>query len=208
LYRVGAWDPFNVTEDADLGIRLARLGYRTGMIDSSTYEEAPSRLYPWIKQRSRWFKGWLQCWLVHMRAPHRLMRALGPARFCIFQLLVGGSVLAALVHPIFLLALLWALLGGEAGATSPWQLPLSAAVLSLGYAASIVLALTGLRRRRLLHEARVLLLMPLYWLMLSAAAWRALYQLLRDPHRWEKTEHGLARTSRLAQQRHAQHAQR
>ena len=41
LRKVGGWDPFNVTEDADLGMRLARFGYRTGVIGSTTWEEAP-----------------------------------------------------------------------------------------------------------------------------------------------------------------------
>ena len=72
LRAIGGWDPYNVTEDADLGIRLARLGYRTTVIPSTTYEEAPARLRPWLRQRTRWFKGWLQTWLVHMRSPVRL----------------------------------------------------------------------------------------------------------------------------------------
>ena len=60
LREVGAWDPYNVTEDADLGMRLARFGYRTAVIPSTTYEEAPARLGPWLRQRTRWFKGWMR----------------------------------------------------------------------------------------------------------------------------------------------------
>ena len=60
LREVGAWDPYNVTEDADLGVRLARFGYRTTMVRSTTYEEAPARFGPWLRQRTRWFKGWMQ----------------------------------------------------------------------------------------------------------------------------------------------------
>ena len=73
-----------------------------------------------------------------------------------------------------------------------------AVTLVAGYLISAALGLIGLARRRLLGCAWVLLLMPVYWLLLSLAAWRALFQLLRDPYRWEKTEHGLARTSRRA----------
>ena len=102
---VGAWDPYNVTEDADLGMRLARFGYRAAMIDSTTYEEAPARFGPWLRQRTRWFKGWMQTWLVHMRHPRRLLRELGWPGFLCFQLIVGGSALAALVHPLFLIGL-------------------------------------------------------------------------------------------------------
>jgi glycosyltransferase XagB len=124
LRRIGAWDPYNVTEDADLGMRLARFGYRTTVISSTTYEEAPARLRPWLRQRTRWFKGWIQTWLVHMRAPRKLLRELGLRGFVVFQLLAGGSVLAALVHPLFLIELLWEIAGaqtsaGAALATSP-----------------------------------------------------------------------------------------
>ena len=81
LREIGAWDPYNVTEDADLGIRLARFGYRTTVINSTTYEEAPARLRPWLRQRTRWFKGWMQTWAVHMRSPRALLAELGPAGF-------------------------------------------------------------------------------------------------------------------------------
>jgi cellulose synthase/poly-beta-1,6-N-acetylglucosamine synthase-like glycosyltransferase len=207
LRRIGAWDPYNVTEDADLGMRLARHGYRTTVIASSTYEEAPARLHPWLKQRTRWFKGWMQTWLVHMRAPRKLMRELGFKGFIVFQLLVGGGALAALVHPLFVLAFLWEIAcachDDIAVTLGTW---LHGATLLTGYLASIALALVGLKRRRLLDCAWALLLMPFYWLLLSLAAWRALDQLLRDPYRWEKTEHGLARNSRLMEESNAQTA--
>jgi cellulose synthase/poly-beta-1,6-N-acetylglucosamine synthase-like glycosyltransferase len=198
LRQVGAWDPYNVTEDADLGMRLARFGYDTAIIPSTTYEEAPSRFDPWLRQRTRWFKGWLQTWLVHMRSPRRLARQLGPCGFAVFQLLVGGGVLAALIHGLLAARLAWTLATQslDDDAVRLW-LGLDATMLLIGYAVSVALGLIGLARRRLLGCAWVLLLMPVYWLMLSLAAWRALFQLLRDPYRWEKTEHGLARTSRL-----------
>ncbi len=140
----------------------------------------------------------MQTWLVHMRTPRNLMRELGLKGFIVFQLLVGGSALAALVHPLFLLAFVWKVaspgLADGAASLSTW---LHGMTLLIGYLASIVLALVGLKRRRLLDCGWALLLMPIYWLLLSLAAWRALDQLLRDPYRWEKTEHGLARNSRL-----------
>jgi cellulose synthase/poly-beta-1,6-N-acetylglucosamine synthase-like glycosyltransferase len=199
LRAVGAWDPFNVTEDADLGIRLARFGYRTTVIRSTTYEEAPARFRPWIRQRTRWFKGWIQTWLVHMRAPRRLQRELGLPGFAVFQLMVGGTVLAALIHSLFAAELLrefavawWA--DGAAAEMAGFHIT----ILLAGYLVSGLLGLIGLARRRLLGNAWALLLMPAYWLLLSLAAWRALFQLSSHPYRWEKTEHGLARTSRLA----------
>jgi cellulose synthase/poly-beta-1,6-N-acetylglucosamine synthase-like glycosyltransferase len=197
LRQIGGWDPYNVTEDADLGMRLARFGYHTAVVRSTTYEEAPARFRAWLRQRTRWFKGWMQTWMVHMRSPLRLAGDLGWRGFVVFQLLVGGTVLAALIHVPFA-----ALLGWRA-AMDPLDDPMSRILLGLevaallsGYVISAVLGLVGLSRRRLLGCAWALLLMPLYWVLLSLAAWRALLQLLHDPYGWEKTEHGLARTSR------------
>jgi cellulose synthase/poly-beta-1,6-N-acetylglucosamine synthase-like glycosyltransferase len=202
LRDIRAWDPYNVTEDADLGMRIARLGYRTAVIPSTTYEEAPARFGPWLKQRTRWCKGWMQTWLVHMRSPGQLKRDLGWLGFLVFQLLVGGTVLAALVHSLFVAELLWELaistVSGIPGATA--AVGLHAVTLMIGYFVSIVLGMTGLFRRRLLGCAWALIFIPVYWVLLSIAAWRALFQLMLDPYRWEKTEHGLARSSRLAQQ--------
>lgn len=196
----GAWDPYNVTEDADLGMRLARLGYRTAVIQSTTYEEAPARFRPWLKQRTRWCKGWMQTWVVHMRSPGRLKADLGWLGFGVFQLLVGGTVLAALVHSLFVAELLWELAAAVAGrdGSALTAVSVHAIALVLGYAISIWVSTLGLARRGLLGCAWALVLIPIYWVMLSIAAWRALFQLVSDPYRWEKTEHGLAKSSRLA----------
>jgi cellulose synthase/poly-beta-1,6-N-acetylglucosamine synthase-like glycosyltransferase len=207
LRAIGGWDAYNVTEDADLGMRLARFGYRTSVINSSTYEEAPARFGPWLKQRTRWFKGWAQTWAVHMRTPIRLLRELGFGGFMTFQLVVGGNVLAALIHPVFLALLVYTIatghwLGGENGA------PVTLVVLYLsalmaGYLTSILLGFRALAHRGVLWAAPALALVPLHWLLLSLAAWRALLQLARNPHGWEKTEHGLARSSRRAKKKSA-----
>src|SRR5207247_7375152 len=108
LRMIGAWDPYNVTEDADLGLRLHRLGYRTHVLDSTTYEEATSDFVNWVKQRSRWYKGYMQTWLVHSRHPRRLWKELGPTGFLSFHLTIGATPLVPLINPIFwLLTLLW-----------------------------------------------------------------------------------------------------
>jgi cellulose synthase/poly-beta-1,6-N-acetylglucosamine synthase-like glycosyltransferase len=202
LRAVGGWDAYNVTEDADLGMRLARFGYRSSVISSTTYEEAPARLRPWLRQRTRWFKGWMQTWLVHMREPRRLLQNLGLSGFLGFQLIVGGNVLAALVHPMFVGWLIYSMASGN----PPWRggglaadtASLYGLTLAVGYLTSAFLNWLGLMRRSLLAIAWVLVLMPLHWLLLSLAAWRALVQLLVSPYVWEKTEHGLAKSSRRA----------
>jgi hypothetical protein len=146
----------------------------------------------------------MQTWLVHMRRPNRLLRELGPGGAIAFQIFLAANVLAALVHPLFMAGLGYTL----SALPTPWAhavldnaAPIFAASLVSGYASTIVLDLIGLRRRGLLAHAWVLVLTPLHWLLLSLAAWRALFQLLYDPQRWEKTEHGLAKTSRVANSR-------
>jgi cellulose synthase/poly-beta-1,6-N-acetylglucosamine synthase-like glycosyltransferase len=197
LRAVGAWDPYNVTEDADLGVRLARFGYRSIAISSVTYEEAPGRLGLWLRQRTRWLKGWMQTWLVHMRHPWRLCRELGLWPFLTVQLIVGGNVLASLIHPVLIIWLVASIVTGLPLWDSYAAITWFGVALAGGYATSVALGVAGLVRRGLVMHAWVLLLVPVHWLLLSIAAWRALYQLIRDPYRWEKTEHGLARTSRV-----------
>jgi len=199
LRQLGGWDPYNVTEDADLGIRLWRLGYRSALLPSTTFEEAPARLSSWLSQRTRWYKGWTQTLMVHMRRPLRLLRGRQALGAVTFQLLLAASLVAALLHPLFaagLCYLLFAGLSGGAIATGGLKVPVFGGIVLFGYAAMVAVDLIGLRRRGLLAHAWVLVLTPLHWLLLSLAAWRALFQLLRDPQYWEKTEHGLAKTSR------------
>jgi len=201
LRKLYAWDPYNVTEDADLGIRLARCGYRTSVCASSTYEEAPVTIEAWVKQRTRWMKGWMQTWYVHMRTPLRLYDQLGLRGFIAFQLAVGGNALSALIHPAFIIWNLHAIIAAPPLATEldvalAW---LHAFIIAGGYAAAGWIALKGLRYRNLMQQAWAIALIPLYWLLLSTAAWRAAYQLFCAPHTWEKTEHGLAKTSRLTE---------
>jgi cellulose synthase/poly-beta-1,6-N-acetylglucosamine synthase-like glycosyltransferase len=197
LRAVGAWDPYNVTEDADLGVRLARFGYRSVAVNSTTYEEAPGQLGLWLRQRTRWLKGWMQTWLVHMRHPWRFYRQLGLWPFMTVQLIVGGNVLASLIHPIMIAWLAARIAIGLPLWNSYAAVVWFGTAMTGGYLTSVALGAAGLVRRRLTSHAWVLLLVPVHWLLLSLAAWRALYQVIRDPYRWEKTEHGLARTSRV-----------
>ena len=113
LKMIGGWGPYNMTEDADLGMRLYRLGYRSRVIARPTLEEAPVLPSIWLGQRTRWFKGWLQTWLVLMRKPGRLAKEMGGPAFLVFQILVGGMLLSALNHPVvigFITYLTWLML--------------------------------------------------------------------------------------------------
>lgn len=194
LLAVGAWDPFNVTEDADLGIRLAREGYAVHVLPSTTWEEAPVHARAWRLQRKRWLKGWMQTYLVHTREPARLWRELGAWRFCGLQMLMGGLILSALVHPVFYaMAAVSAWQGtlfvppaGGVGAAI-WYLGLFN--LATGYLIAIALGAAAVYRRLGPELVRDTALMPVYWLMISAAAYLALHELITAPFYWEKTAH-------------------
>lgn len=104
---MGGWDPCNVTEDADLGLRLARYGYRCETITRPTLEDAPEAMLNWGRQRTRWLKGWMQTWLVHMRAPRQLLGEIGAGRFAVAQVLLAGMVVSALANVVFVATLVW-----------------------------------------------------------------------------------------------------
>ena len=198
LERALGWDPYNVTEDADLGIRLARYGTRTATLEAPTWEEAPVRAGAWMRQRTRWFKGWLQTWAVHMRHPLRLALDLGWARFLAFHALFTGMIVSAFVHPFILMKVaitlpdlagyLMALDG--VGAALNYLDTVNLLVAYLAYALLATLCLHHRGRRR---YAVWLVTLPAYWLMMSLAAWLALIDLVRRPHYWSKTTHGEAR---------------
>ena len=187
LEQVGGWDPYNVTEDADLGIRLARLGYDVRVIPSTTLEEAPESLRVWIRQRTRWLKGWMQTYLVHVRHPRRLWRELGTYRFLGFQMMLGGMILSALVHPWFLIMLCYASFSWE-GMASNWLMGFGTFNLIAGYGTAMALGAMAVvpQNRRL---AWSVLAMPVYWIAISCAAYLAVWQLIWAPFFWEKTPH-------------------
>lgn len=195
LRKAGGWDPYNVTEDADLGMRLARLGYRCGVIESTTFEEAPATARRWLGQRSRWLKGWMQTFLVHTRQPQRLFHELGPHGFATFFLMVGGNAFVALVHPIFVVGLCWRVAFGAEGSIDAGLCGISVVA---GYGPSVALAWRGLSFRGVPDKLRILAWTPLHWLLLSGAAWWAAIELTHAPFRWNKTEHGLDRPPSVA----------
>ncbi len=186
----GGWDAHNVTEDADIGIRLARQGGRIAMLESVTQEEAPATLRIWFNQRTRWLKGWIQTYLVHMRQPSVLWRDLGPWRFFGLQLTLGGMILSALVHPWFFLAAVYELASGRS------VLPASGGLWTLcwvnllvGYAVGITLATVAALQSGGSVALRAALLVPVYWLGISAASYWALIEFYRRPYHWAKTPH-------------------
>jgi len=193
LDHIGGWDPYNVTEDADLSVRLARAGLGFATLTLPTYETAPRSAGVWFGQRTRWFKGWMQTWLVHMRQPIRLWQQLGWKQFLVFHLMITGMILSALIHPLLWIGVFYygtqLLHLGQTTLTVSGFFFLDLASILLGYATMAALALRTLPQRGLQALAPGLFGLPAYWLCLSVAAWRALHELLRRPHHWEKTEH-------------------
>jgi cellulose synthase/poly-beta-1,6-N-acetylglucosamine synthase-like glycosyltransferase len=197
LEEIGGWDAWNVTEDADLGVRLTRRGYRTRMLDTVTHEEANCRLMPWIKQRSRWLKGFAMTWGVHMRDPTALWRDLGPRRFLGLQIQLFASLSQYLLAPV-----LWSFWLLSLGLPHPMRGMLSGllggnaiAILFTIFAFSEILNITiglwavhGRQHRHLLAWVPTL---HLYFPLGCLAAWKAIYEVVVDPFYWDKTQHGI-----------------
>ena len=177
LRAAGGWDAHNVTEDADLGVRLARLGWRSGVIDSVTWEEAPVTALAWLRQRARWLKGFAVTTIVHARTPRQTARDLGPAAGLALLAQLPASLLCIAAHPLGLAVLLGGDLSGGL-----------AALLLAGYATALALHTAAARRAGL--PLWLVPLLPAYWLALWAALLLALRDLARDPAHWRKTEHG------------------
>lgn len=199
LRTLHGWDAWNVTEDADLGVRLALMGHRVADLPSSTYEEAPAALGAWMRQRTRWMKGFMQVCVTHGREPLRALRVLGPARFFGALTMTFGTVLAALGYPFFVALSVADLCNGTLLRAATWLDAGSAAtsltLFAAGWIAMIAPAIVALKRRRRWRLLADVPMLPAYYVLVSAAAWRGLAEFVLDPFRWNKTEHGLARTS-------------
>lgn len=183
LLRSGGWDAWNVTEDADLGVRLHRLGYRCGLIAPTTLEEAPVSLRGWTPQRARWLKGYWQTLGVHFGLDAERRRLSLP-----LVMTLGGAVLSALIHGTLVAALAAAVM--EQGVSLPVLACLS--ILGAGYAGGLMGAVEGMARARLPVRIADLALLPVYWSIQFVPAVRALVQLVQNPYLWEKTEHGVS----------------
>jgi glycosyltransferase XagB len=179
LRKVGGWDPYNVTEDADLGLRLARFNLEAGVITRGTTEEAPEEFDIWLKQRTRWFKGWLQTLYVHFSRPRDLIRDVGLQKAMTMFILLGGSFASALLHPFGLFV------------TIIYPSIFSVSTLIIGYILGAYVLYAGSNYKKRHPPGWALLLIPFWWLVLSIAAWRAVKELYLRPFHWAKTPHGV-----------------
>jgi cellulose synthase/poly-beta-1,6-N-acetylglucosamine synthase-like glycosyltransferase len=198
LRTLGGWDPFNTTEDADLGIRASAEKYRVGFINSTTFEEANADIGNWIRQRSRWVKGYMQTFLVYWRHPVELIRTIGFKNFLAFNLFVGGTPLTFLASPpLWALFVYWLITRSHA--VEPLfpdaVLYLALANLLIGNFLGIYLNMIAIYLRKNYALMPFALLNPIYWLFHSIAAYKALGQLFTKPFYWEKTQHGISRVA-------------
>lgn len=186
LEKAGGWDPYNVTEDADLGIRLSRHGYRIGTVDSTTFEEATDTPRRWVKQRSRWLKGYLQTWIIHMRS------FIGWREAVVLHFGLGAVFLNAIVNPVmWAMFLSWWVFGIEAFAPLFDSLlgELCLFLFIAGNAAHVWCLLLAPLRRGWFDLTEALLTVPFYWALQSVAGYKALYEFILAPHYWDKTDH-------------------
>ena len=194
LRKLGGWDPYNVTEDADLGMRASSAGYKVGTVESTTWEEACSKTPAWIRQRTRWIKGYMVTALVDLRHPIQFTKRAGIRSLATLLGLVVGTPLMFLSYP-----LVW----GMTIATyigfpmtnfimPDWMSVFVVWNAIVGNLSMIIIAGIAGSRRHGWRLGFYSLLNPIYWFLHAWAAWRALFQLVLSPHVWEKTPHGLS----------------
>ncbi len=192
LEELGGWDAHNVTEDADLGMRLARHGYCTELIDTTTYEEANCRAVPWVKQRSRWLKGYMMTWATHMRRPRLLWGQLGPWKFGGFQVLILCTLSQFLLVPV--LWSFWLVMLGVphpiADAMPPWAFATIMGLFIATEVVNITLGIIGLRKTA--HRLSPLWVptLHIYFPLGALASYKAAFELVTKPFYWDKTSHG------------------
>ncbi|WP_372992208.1 glycosyltransferase family 2 protein [Sulfitobacter sp.] len=191
------WDAHNVTEDADLGVRLARHGFKTDLLPTVTYEEANFRAWPWVKQRSRWLKGFLITWCVHMRNPVKLLQEVGFARFLGIQTLFLATFNQFICAP-----LLWSFCLTLVGFSHPIEITLGTKVLTwlfyffvFAEILNISIAFKAASRAEHRHLLPWVVTLPLYFILGTFAAYKALYEFVVSPFYWDKTEHGVTAKS-------------
>jgi len=185
---VKGWDAHNVTEDADLGIRLARHGYRTEIVPTVTFEEANNRLWPWVRQRSRWLKGYAMTWWVHSRRPRQTLRDLGNWQFFGMQVLFLTALAQALLAPV--LWVFWLILFGMPSPMPPILTSYLLPLFLFAEAITLIVGFTALSRSP--HHGLMVWVpsLMLYFPLATIAMYKAVAELFTRPFYWDKTQHG------------------
>lgn len=175
LMEAGAYCAHNTTEDADLAVRMARLGHRSAFIPSVTSEEAPVTLRAFLHQRRRWISGHIITAVVHLRNPVQTWREIGPAGSLALLAQLPVATLSTAAHPLGFALFAQGDLHGALGA-----------VLAVGYGAAVALVWATSR------SLWAVFMLPAYWCLHVAALVMAVHDVVRCPHEWKKTTHGVA----------------
>lgn len=197
LHHLKGWDAFNVTEDCDLGMRLVKMGYSTAIVDSTTLEEANSSMTNWFWQRTRWIKGYMQTYLVHMRKPGDFISHWKDPHVITFQLVVGGKIMSMIINPImWILTISYFVFRPYVGEGIESIFPPAVfymAIFSLVFGNFLYLYyyMIGCAKREQYELVKYVFLVPVYWLAISVAAYTSFFKLVTQPHHWSKTKHGL-----------------
>ena len=189
LRAIGGWDAYNVTEDADLGVRLARRRLGCGTSSLVTHEDAPERFQVWLGQRRRWMKGWMQTIIVHNRHPRQLFEDLGWWRFLIFEIVVIGMILAPLLHSGFFFTFFLLVTQGQIDLKADLWSFTCLTVFGLGYGVALIAKFLGLLRTGQMQLLWRQVFLPFYWLAIAVATLQALWDLTTRPFHWIKTAH-------------------
>ena len=185
LRALGGWDAWNVTEDADLGFRLWRDGWRLGVLARPTWETPPGGLNAWLPQRARWLKGYMQTFGVHTRKPWRL----GFRGAFALVMTVGAGLASAALHGPSLAWFAAALLVTGVAGLPPATSPMALGVLFFGAVSAWVSCGVGARRAGIRFSVADMIAAPAYWSLLSLAFVHAAWRLAREPFVWDKTRH-------------------
>ncbi|WP_395463237.1 glycosyltransferase family 2 protein [Wolbachia endosymbiont of Cantharis cryptica] len=182
LRKVFLWDAYNVTEDADLGLRLAQMGYKTKIIDSETLEESPITVFAWIKQRARWIKGYMQTYIVHLKNIKSLYKYTGFKGILLLNLFVGSAAFMFFTTPFLLLSL----------ALINILTKLFLCYFIVIYIINLIFLIIAVKQQKMpFYFYIVSIFFPVYSLLHSVAAFLALWEFILYPERWNKTQHGL-----------------
>jgi cellulose synthase/poly-beta-1,6-N-acetylglucosamine synthase-like glycosyltransferase len=190
LKNLKAWDPYNVTEDAELGMRIAINNGIIRVVNSTTMEECPNLVSSWLHQRTRWIKGHLQTFLVYMREPKTIIKNFGFSGFLGFFFFIGAPAISYIFVPFSLVLYFFASIAPN---ISPDLLYFMVFNLIFGVTLHLLIALFVIVKNKWLNILPLCFLFPIYWLLHSVASYLALYQLIKKPHHWNKTEHGVSK---------------
>ncbi len=197
LKNLKGWDSFNVTEDCDLGLRLAKQGFKTALVNSTTLEEANSDIKNWFHQRGRWIKGYIQSYFVHIRNPKEFLKQASLKDFILFQIVVGGKIMSLFVNPLlWAITIIYFAFRSHVGNLIESFFPapvyyIGTLSLIFGNFLYMYYYMIATIKRSHFSITKYALLVPLYWLFMSISAWDALYKMIVSPHHWAKTVHGL-----------------